>query len=97
MIKHAEKPPPRDDLEQVMKRDFARHQRRENDRQSFWRSLKVLGMIGWPIAIATAGGGILGRYLDTLYNTGVHFTLLLLAIGALAGSYAAWRTVRELE
>jgi ATP synthase protein I len=85
----------RGNMKRAVERDFARRARREEGHRSFWKSLGVLGMVGWPIALASAGGAILGRYLDTRYGTGVHFTLTLLTAGALLGSYIAWRTVGE--
>ena len=72
-----------------------RHQRRDRSPQSFWRSLGVLGMVGWPIALATVGGAWLGRLLDRHWHTGVRFTLMLLTLGVMMGSYTAWRTLKE--
>lgn len=53
----------------------------------------MLGMVGWPIALATVGGALLGRYLDQRFATGVRFTLILLTAGAMIGSYTAWRAI----
>lgn len=87
----------RADIPQAVKRDFSRHARREKGHRSFWRSLGVLGMVGWPIALASVGGALLGRYLDAHFGTGVRFTLMLLTIGVVLGSYTAWRVVKERQ
>lgn len=87
----------RGNMKEAVKRDVSRRSRREDPHRSFWRSLGVLGMVGWPIALASAGGAILGRYLDIHFATGVRFTLMLVTAGALIGSYTAWRIVRDLE
>jgi ATP synthase protein I len=54
----------------------------------------MLGMVGWPIALAAVGGALMGRFLDRRYGTGVHFTLMLLTAGAMIGSYTAWRALK---
>jgi predicted F0F1-ATPase subunit len=87
----------RGNMNEAVQRDFSRHHRREDTHRTFWRSLGVLGMVGWPIAIASAGGALLGHYLDIHLGTGVRFTLMLLTAGALIGSYTAWRIIRDLQ
>lgn len=86
-------PTGRPDIRAAVERDALRRARREVGHGSFWRSLSVLGMVGWPIALSSAGGALLGHYLDRRWNTGVRFTLLLLMIGTGAGSYVAWKTL----
>jgi len=84
----------RHDMRRAVKRDFARHARREEGNRTFWQSLGVLGMVGWPIALASVGGALAGRYLDNRFQTGVQFTLMLLTAGAILGSYVAWRALK---
>ena len=84
-------------LEEVRKsvdRDAQRLARREHGHGSFWRSLSVLGSIGWPIVLLAAGGAMLGRWLDARIDSGVSLTAALLVTGALAGSAVAWQVVR---
>lgn len=84
----------RPDIRSALERDASRHARREVGHRSFWRSLGVLGMVGWPIALSSVGGALLGHYLDSRWNTGVRFTLLLMMIGTGAGSFVAWTTLK---
>ncbi len=77
----------------AVKRDRRRLARRDPRHQSFWRSLNVLGMVGWPIVIGSLGGIFLGRYLDNLLQSGIRFTLMLLMLGVSIGSFVAWKTV----
>ena len=84
----------RNDMRSAVKRDFSRHARREEGHRTFWQSLGVLGMVGWPIALASVGGALAGRYLDERFRTGVQFTLMLLTAGAIIGSYTAWRALK---
>ena len=83
----------RADPREAVRRDGDRLARRETGHRSFWDSLNVIGMIGWPIALGSVGGTFVGRYLDTVFGSGVRFTLILMMAGVLAGCYAAWRTV----
>ncbi len=88
-------PSRQDDLKNALKRDFNRRRRRESEHRSFWRWLGILGMVGWPIAMMTVGGALLGHYLDIRFNSGIQFTLLLLTIGVVIGSYVAWNAIRK--
>lgn len=76
-------------------RDRSRLARRETGHRSFWQSLSVLGMVGWPIAIGSVGGALLGRYLDSNFQGGVRYTLMLMMAGVLLGCFTAWKTVTQ--
>jgi ATP synthase protein I len=84
----------RGDMRRAVRRDLSRHARREEGHRTFWQSLGMIGMVGWPIALATVGGALAGRYLDEVFQSGVRFTLMLLTAGALLGSYTAWRALK---
>ncbi len=90
-------PTPRPDIRAALERDASRHARREVGHRSFWRSLGVLGMVGWPIALSSVGGALLGHYLDNRWNTGVRFALLLLMVGTGVGLFVAWKTLYTRE
>ena len=62
-----------------LKRDLNRLEHRELGDASFWRSLGVIGAVGWPIVIATVGGALAGRWLHAHWNTGFGLTALLVA------------------
>ena len=83
------------DPREAVRRDSDRLARRERGQRSFWRSLGVIGMVGWPIAIGSVGGTLLGRYLDTRFDTGIRFTLMLMMVGVAMGSFAAWKSVDQ--
>jgi len=85
----------RPDAKRSVERDLARLERREPGAASFWRSLSVLGTVGWSIALPAAAGAWLGHRLDLRLASGVRFTLLLLFAGVMFGSLIAWRAVRE--
>jgi ATP synthase protein I len=85
----------RPDARRSLERDVDRLKRREPSAASFWRSLSVLGTVGWSIAIPAVAGAWLGHRLDLRWESGVRFTLMLLVAGVMLGSIIAWRVVRE--
>ncbi len=85
----------RPDARRSLERDVGRLGRREPSAESFWRSLSVLGTVGWSIALPAAAGAWLGHRLDLRLESGVRFTLMLLVAGVILGSVIAWRVVRE--
>ncbi len=85
----------RPDARRSLERDVDRLGRREPSAASFWRSLSVLGTVGWSIALPAAAGALLGHRLDLRLESGVRFTLMLLVAGVMLGSIIAWRVVRE--
>jgi ATP synthase protein I len=85
----------RPDARRSLERDVGRLKRREPTAASFWRSLSVLGTVGWSIALPAVAGAWLGHRLDLQFESGVRFTLMLLVAGVVLGSVIAWRVVRE--
>ena len=83
----------RGDARDRTRKDLDRLRRREAGGR-FWRSLALIGSVGWPIVLLATGGAILGGYLDGRFATGVRFTLMLLTLGTVAGSFIAYRTLR---
>jgi ATP synthase protein I len=88
-------PDERPDARRSLDRDVDRYTRREPSGRAFWRSLSVLGTVGWSIAVPAAAGAWLGHRLDLRFDTGVRFTLMLLTAGVMIGSVVAWRVVRS--
>lgn len=86
---------PRVDPRAAVQRDVSHLARREVGHRSFWRSLGVIGMVGWPIALGAAGGALLGRSLDARFDAGIRYTLMLLTAGVLLGSLGAWKAVTQ--
>jgi ATP synthase protein I len=83
------------ELERQFDREVRRYRERETGHRSFWQSLGVLGSVGWPIALLSVGGGLLGRWLDVRFQTGVRLTLTLLFLGATLGAVIAWNAIQR--
>jgi hypothetical protein len=82
----------RDVIERT-RRDLARYERREPGAR-FFRSLALIGSVGWPIVVFATGGALLGRVLDARFRTGLSLTLSLLGAGTALGCFVAYRTLR---
>jgi len=85
----------RPDARRALERDVSRLRRRDPSGATFWRSLSVLGTVGWAIALPAAAGALVGHVLDARFGSGVHLTLGLLTAGVMLGSAIAWRVLRE--
>jgi hypothetical protein len=83
----------RPDPRERTRRDVGRFRRREPGGR-FWRSLALLGSVGWPIVGLATGGALLGRLLDAQAGTGIRLTLTLLTLGTALGSWVAYRVLR---
>jgi len=53
--------------------------------------LSAFGVIGWSVVTPILAGVFLGKYIDNRWPTGYSFTLMLLFVGAVIGSYNAWQ------
>ena len=84
----------RSDPRASLRRDLSRFSRRETGDTSFWRSLSVLGSVGWPIVLATAGGALAGRWLHARWNTSIWLTLVLVVAGAVVGMMVMWQLIQ---
>jgi ATP synthase protein I len=87
----------RRDVRESLKRDLDRLTRREPGDSSFWRSLSVIGSVGWPIVAATVGGALAGRWMHARWNTGVGLTALLVAVGAVVGMVIVWQLIQPRQ
>jgi len=82
------------EMRRAVERDAARVSK-PHDPGSLLRAMGLIGSVGWPIALLTGGGAVLGHFLDAKMGGGVRATLGLLTLGAVAGSLIAARSLRE--
>jgi ATP synthase protein I len=61
-------------------------------------SFALFGIVGWSIAIPAILFALLGRFIDAKAGGGYTFTLPLIVLGIVAGSFNAWRFIsKEIE
>ena len=62
---------------------------------SFFRSLGIIGGLGWMIVLPMLGGLAAGRWLDGFMGGGIMWTGALLVIGLVIGCRLAWRRIHH--
>lgn len=85
----------RSDVRLAVERDARRLARRERGNGAFWRSLSLLGTVGWSLVLPVAGGALLGWFLDRHLVGGARLTVLLVFAGAGVGAVLAWHAIRR--
>jgi ATP synthase protein I len=83
-------------MRHAVERDAARVGK-PHDHGSLLRAMGLIGSVGWPIALLTGGGAVLGHWIDRRLGGGVSATLTLLTLGAVVGSALAARSLRARE
>ncbi|MFO7955971.1 MAG: AtpZ/AtpI family protein [Candidatus Brocadiia bacterium] len=73
-----------------------RHERNvEEEDESFWSTVGMMGTVGWSVALPTAVGALLGRWLDGVLDSGHVFVVFFMLVGLGLGCFIAWRQVAE--
>jgi ATP synthase protein I len=80
---------------QVEAKEARKLKTRARGRDSVWFGLGMFGLIGWSVVIPTLLGVALGVWLDRHYPTRFSWTLTLLILGVLLGSWNAWHWVSQ--
>ena len=60
-----------------------------------WFGLGMFGLIGWSVAVPTLIGVALGIWIDRNWPGRFSWTLMLLILGVMLGSWNAWRWVSQ--
>lgn len=60
-----------------------------------WKNLSIVGALGWLVVVPTLIGVFAGRWLDTVFGSGVTFSGALTFLGASLGFYLAWKRMNE--
>ena len=62
-----------------------------------WRGFGVVGSAGITLVVATAGGAVLGYFLDRWLGTKPWLTLIGIAVGIAAGFRDLFRSIKQAE
>jgi ATP synthase protein I len=68
---------------------------KDNDKQSVWFGLGMMGIVGWTIVGPTLLGATIGLWLDKRYPETFSWTLSGLILGLFAGCIIAWRWINK--
>jgi len=64
---------------------------------SFWRSVAMVGAIGWSVALPTLIGIAAGTWIDHRWPSRVSWTLMLLFAGLVVGCADAWNRIDRAQ
>ena len=60
-----------------------------------WFGLGMFGLIGWSVAVPVLIGVALGIWIDHTWPSRFSWTLMLLILGVMLGSWNAWHWVSQ--
>lgn len=82
-------------MQQVAKQSERMIRTRREGRPSFWRSVGIVGVIGWSVALPTLIGVAAGSWIDRRWPTRFSWTLTLLGVGLVLGCVMAWNRIKQ--
>ncbi len=86
---------PEEELLQEIKKQSKSKIKSEKEGSEIMFGIGLFGIVGWSIAIPTLLGIALGIYLDKKYSQKFSWTITLLFVGVIMGSFNAWRWIKE--
>jgi len=89
--------PPLEPLTEPARRAAARQRRAKGGKLAFFKSLALLGTIGWLIVGPLLLGVFGGRWVDRSLGGGLTWTLGGAFAGLVLGGWMAWRRLAEFE
>jgi len=75
----------------IKKKSRQRLKAQAEEKESIFFGLGMFGTVGWSVAIPTVVGVMVGRWLDTLHEGRISWTLTLLLTGLAIGGVIAWQ------
>ncbi|MFO7769245.1 MAG: AtpZ/AtpI family protein [bacterium] len=82
-------------FQEAIRKRLERTRRNEEESSSFWQTVGVIGTVGWSVALPTAAGVLIGRWLDALLGSGSTFMFFFMLVGLGMGCWVAWRQIEE--
>ena len=71
--------------------------RQQESSPSFWRSVAMVGAIGWSVALPTLIGVAAGAWIDHHWPSRFSWTLMLLFSGLVLGLLDAWNRIKRAQ
>jgi ATP synthase protein I len=82
-------------LREVQAKEARKLKARSRKGGGVWFGLGMFGLIGWSVAIPTLVGVALGLWIDRNWPSRFSWTLMLLILGVILGSWNAWHWVSQ--
>jgi ATP synthase protein I len=82
-------------IKEIVSKQNRKLKARQENQQSVWFGLGMLGLVGWSIAIPTIMGIAVGIWIDKTWPGRYSWTLMMLLIGLILGCLNAWFWVKR--
>jgi len=79
----------------VKQREARMLEARKRGEPDVYRSLAMLGIVGWSVTVPTLAGVALGVWIDRRWPSPISWTLTLLFVGLAIGCWNAWSHIRS--
>ncbi len=84
-----------EELLEKIKKDSTKKIKSKEEGSEVMFGLGLFGIVGWSVSIPTIMGIALGVFLDKRFSQSFSWTLTLLFVGIILGSFNAWRWIKE--
>lgn len=78
-----------------VEKDASKKIKSKDEKKDIMFGLGFFGIVGWSIAIPTLLAIYLGTYLDKKFPSNFSWTVTLLFLGVIVGSFNTWRWLDE--
>ena len=82
-------------IREVGSREKRMLRRRKQGPPNVWRSMGLIGLVGWSVALPMLIGIAIGTWIDRACPSRFSWTLMLLVGGLAAGCVGAWNHIRK--
>jgi ATP synthase protein I len=82
-------------IKEIVSKQNRKLKARQENQQSVWFGLGMLGLVGWSIAIPTIMGIAVGIWIDKTWPSRYSWTLMMLLFGLILGCLNAWFWVKR--
>ena len=79
----------------VRLREQRRKRWKKGGERSLWQNLSMVGAFGWLIVTPALLGVLIGRWLDSTFESGIFYTGAFIFLGIAIGCYLAWQRVNK--
>lgn len=85
----------KDDFAETVGRKSDRRMQAARRKSGLWFGIGMFGLVGWSVAVPTLLMLALGVWIDSRWDTGYSWTLMLLTVGIVLGCLNAWYWIRR--